>query len=120
MMREFLWGGVTFPWTLLACVAIGVWLMFTRAVLGTEGPMADSDHIVGCLVITISVTASAELARAVRFLNIPLGMWLVAAPFVLGGADVIATAAGIGVVALSLQRGRLGGGHYGGWDRAIV
>jgi nucleoside-diphosphate-sugar epimerase/uncharacterized membrane protein len=122
--REFLWGGVTFPWTLLACAVIGVWLMFTRATLGAEGLMADSDHVVGCLAIAISVTAFAELARAVRLLNVPLGVWLVVAPFVLGGTDVAATAAsifaGIGLVALSLPRGRLGGGHYGGWDRAIV
>jgi hypothetical protein len=124
VMREFLWGGVTFPWTLLACAAIGMWLMFTRATLGADGPMADSDHITGCLVITISVTALAELARTVRLLNIPLGVWLVVAPFMLGGTDTVAMAAsiiaGAGLVALSLPRGRLGGGHYGGWDRAIV
>jgi hypothetical protein len=86
--------------------------------------MADSDHIVGCLVITFSVTALAELARAVRLLNIPLGVWLMAAPFVLGGTDTVAIAAsiaaGAGLVALGLPRGKLGGGHYGGWDRAIV
>jgi nucleoside-diphosphate-sugar epimerase/uncharacterized membrane protein len=124
VLREFLKGGVTFPWTLLACVAIGVWLMLTRVTLGAGGPMADSDHIVGCLVITFSVTALAELARAVRLLNIPLGVWLMAAPFVLGGTDTVAIAAsiaaGAGLVALGLPRGKLGGGHYGGWDRAIV
>jgi nucleoside-diphosphate-sugar epimerase len=122
--REFLGGGVTFPWTLVACAALGVWLMLTRLTLNQDGPLADSDHIVGCLVITVSVTAFAELARAVRFFNLPLGAWLVAAPFALGGAGAVATATGIGtglaLIALSLPRGRLGDGHYGGWDRAIL
>jgi len=49
---------------------------------------------------------------------------LAIAPFALDSADVVATAAGIGtglaLIALSLPRGRLGGGHYGGWYHAIL
>jgi hypothetical protein len=33
------------PKTLLVSSAIGVWLMFTRVIFGTEGAMANSDHL---------------------------------------------------------------------------
>ncbi len=54
--------------------------MFSRAIFGTEGLMADNDHLIGAMVITIAVCATAEVARPLRFLNILLGLWLVAAP----------------------------------------
>ena len=43
----------------------------------------DSDHIAGCLVITVAVTAMAELARAARLALLPLGLWIAASPFLL-------------------------------------
>ena len=73
--------GVTLPWTLAACLAIGAALMLTRVLFGTAGPMANSDHVVGALVITVSITATAEVARPLRFANAALGAWLVAAPW---------------------------------------
>jgi len=123
-LKAFLTGGVTFPRTLVGCIAIGVLLMCTRVVFGTEGAMANSDHVMGCLVITIAVTALAEVGRPVRFLNIPIGAWLILAPFVLAGASLAAMIAsivlGVALIALSLPRGRLSGEHYGGWDKWIV
>jgi len=70
------------------------------------------------------VAALAGMARAMRFLNLPFGAWLVVAPFLLPGGSTVATgfdlAAGLLLIALSLPRGDLGGDHYGGWDRAVV
>lgn len=124
VLRSFLFGGVSFPWTLMAAVGLGIALMGTRLLFGTGGALADSDHLVGCLVITVAVTACAELARPVRFLNLPLGAWLIAAPFLLDGGTgagaVAGMVAGVALVLLNLPRGRLSGEHYGGWDRAIV
>jgi nucleoside-diphosphate-sugar epimerase len=124
VLKTFLTGGVTFPRTLVASIAIGVLLMSTRLVFGTDGAMADSDHVMGCLVITIAVTALAEVGRPVRFLNVPIGVWLIIAPFVLDGAGTTAVIAsialGAALIALSLPRGRLSGEHYGGWDKWIV
>jgi hypothetical protein len=111
------------PRGLLACAAIGVWLMFTRLSLEASGTMADSDHLVGALVITISISALAECVRPLRLLNLPLGAWLLAAPFVLEGASGSGTAgsllAGALLIALSLPRGPMRWG-YAGWDRALV
>ncbi|BBK29513.1 nucleoside-diphosphate-sugar epimerase [Stella humosa] len=124
LLRAFLLGGVSFPWTLSLSIAIGLALMATRLLAGTEGDLANSDHVAGCLVVTIAVTALAEVARPVRFLNMAVGAWLVAAPFVLDGGGpasmAVGVAAGIALILLSLPRGRLSGEHYGGWDKAIV
>lgn len=121
----FLGGGVTLPPTLAAAIAIGALLMLSRLFPGNAGPMADSDHLVGCLVVTIAVTALADVARAVRFLLLPLAIWLVAAPFLLDGVAgttgvVTGVAAGVLLGALALPRGPLSGATYGGWNRAIV
>lgn len=116
--------GVTLPWTLAASVGVGVFLMLTRLLLGTEGPMANSDHVVGALVITAAIIATAEVARALRFVIVGFGAWLIAAPFLLEGAS--ATAAfispllGLALIGLGLPRGRRSQEHYAGWDRFVV
>ena len=51
--RASVWGG-TLPWPLLAICAVGVVLMFSRLLFGAQGSMADSDHLVGALFITIA------------------------------------------------------------------
>jgi len=124
VLREFVLGGVNFPWTLVTSTAIGVWLMCTPLFLGTEAPLYFSDHILGCLVIVVAVTAMAEIARPVRFLNVALGAWVVASPFLLEGATLAGmigdVVVGLALIGLGLPRGKRSGEHYGGWDRAIV
>jgi len=116
--------GVNWPWTLLASCAIGAALMLTRLLFGTSGAMANSDHLVGSLVITFAVMAAAEVARPLRFANIAFGVWLVAAPWWLDGvgsalAAWASVAAGLALIALALPRGRVHD-SYGGWDRYVV
>jgi hypothetical protein len=124
VVRDFVSGGVSFPWTLAASVALGVWLMCTPLVVGTEPPLYWSDHVTGCLVITIAVTAMAEVVRPLRFLNALFGLWVMASPFVLGSTTTAPLVVDIivgGLLALlSLPRGRRSNEHYGGWDRFIV
>jgi nucleoside-diphosphate-sugar epimerase len=111
-------------WQLLASCGIGIALMFTRLIFGTEGDMADSDHLVGSLVIVVAVTAFAEVARPVRFINIVFGLWLMAAPWLLDGASMLAAwanvAAGLALIALSLPLGKRSKEHYGSWDRYVL
>lgn len=116
--------GATFPLTLVAATALGIALMFTRILFDTTGAMANSDHLVGALIVTFSMSAFAEVGRSIRFLNIPLGIWLIIAPWVLEGANnpLAVTASilcGIGLIALSLPRGKILD-SYGTWDRFIV
>lgn len=56
--------GVRIPWTLALGTLLGASLMFTRLAFGTEPPIADSDHLVGALIVTVSPRPrSATLAR---------------------------------------------------------
>lgn len=116
--------GVNLPWTLLASGALGVALMFTRVLFGTEPPMAHGDHLVGALIVTFAVMAMAEVGRPLRFANVAFGAWLIAAPWVLEGASTAAAAAsvfvGVAVVLLSLPRGPRSFERYGSWDRYVV
>ena len=116
--------GVTARWTLVASALLGVSLMFKRLLFGTEGSMADSDHLVGALIVTVAVSAMAEVGRLLRFINVAFGIWLIAAPWLLGGASGIASGAsvlvGLAVIGLSLPRGRRSAEHYGSWDRLIL
>jgi nucleoside-diphosphate-sugar epimerase/uncharacterized membrane protein len=116
--------GVNPPWTLVAVALLGAWLMFTRLVFGTEPPMAHSDHLTGALVLVVAVTAMAEVGRMLRLLNVALGAWLVAAPWLLSGASTSAkagsVAVGAAIVLLSLPRGHRSREHYGNWDRFVL
>ena len=116
--------GVTYPWTLLLSSAIGVWLTFTRVSLDSSGAMANSDHLIGALVVTFSIMSLSEVARAVRFVIVPLGAWLIAAPWLLDGiATPLAiwngVISGAILIALAVPRGRIKN-SYAGWERYIV
>jgi hypothetical protein len=116
--------GVNFPPTLLALCAIGIWLTFTRLTYGNSGSLTNSDHLTGLLIVTFAIIAFAEVARAVRFLIVPAGLWLAVAPFVLDGAgSPLATwagaATGLVIVALSIPRGSIRN-SYGGWNVFVV
>jgi nucleoside-diphosphate-sugar epimerase len=123
VLRDILRGGVTFPWTLWLSIAIGAALMCTRLVFGTTGAAADSDHIVGALVITFSIMAWAEVARPLRYVNALFGAWLVFAPWILAGFSVAAAAAsvfaGVLLLLLAIPRGAVLD-RYGTWDRRVV
>lgn len=116
--------GVNVPWTLVASTVLGLWLMFSRLTFGTEGTLADSDHLVGALILTVAIISMAEVARPLRFINSLFGVWLVVAPWILSGGQIegeISTAlVGILIIGLSLPRGRRSSEHYGQWDRYIV
>ena len=114
--------GVALPWNLLLASVAGVWLMLAPSALGSTGAAAHSDHLVGALIVTFAVMALADVGRALRFVNVLFGAWVIAAPWLLGGAttaskwsDVIA---GGLVILLSLRRGPVGE-RYGSWERYI-
>ena len=43
---------------------IGAFLMLTRLVLGTSGAMANSDHLVGALTITVAIIVALFLVQS--------------------------------------------------------
>src|SRR3546814_12993579 len=75
--------GLTLPWTLAASTVLGVFLMLTRMILGSEGAMSNSDHVVGALVISVQIIATPEVLPALSSHHFALGAWLIAAQFLL-------------------------------------
>jgi hypothetical protein len=121
IMHDIITGGISVPWNLAVCMLIGLWLMFTRLTLGTEGGMANADHLIGALVLTISIIAWAEVARAFRFLNIFLGGALLITPFVHGGdmlTLISSLLCGLGLIVFSFRRGPVEN-SWGRWHRVI-
>ena len=98
--------------------------MFTRLIFGTTNAMANSDHLMGALTLTVAIIATAEVARILRLLIVLFGIWLIAAPWILHGATIVASwssvALGIALAVLSLRRGKGTREHYAGWDRFVI
>ncbi|HEY7772519.1 MAG TPA: vitamin K epoxide reductase family protein [Marinagarivorans sp.] len=122
VIGESVLGGVSMPWPLALCALTGIWLMCTRLTLGSEGNMANADHLIGALVLTLTITASAEVMRPIRFLNIFLGMALLITPFIFP-ASIVAIAAslvcGALLIGCSIPRGHIKN-TYGLWGRYVV
>jgi hypothetical protein len=119
---EMVRGGVSVPWNIAASMLIGVWLLFTRITLGTEGAMANADHLIGSLVLTVCAIACAEVARPVRFLNLAFALALLATPFVYDASDPQTLASmlcGVLLGALSLRPGPVRG-RYAAWNARLI
>jgi nucleoside-diphosphate-sugar epimerase len=122
ILREMWTGGVNLPWNLALAAAIGLSLMFTRVTLGANGGMANADHLIGSLALTVISLAAAEVARALRYLLIPLGAALLVTPFVYEAdtnQTIVGIACGLALIALSLRRGAIRQ-RYAGWQKLIV
>lgn len=122
IMRDAFGTGVNLPWNLALCILIGLWLMSTRLILDSSGGMADWDHLVGALIITVATISLAGAARPARLLMIPLGAILFFTPFIYGSglpALLASLLCGAAVIALSLRRGPIPG-SYGSWDKLLI
>ena len=122
MVSPATWG-VTVPWTLAAGALLGVWVMSSPALFESTPPAAHSAHVIGALVVTVGVIATAEVVRALRFLNLLFGAWIAMSGWVLSGASAAAQWSGLVVglliLALSLPRGPIRE-RYGAWQSWIV
>lgn len=122
VIKDIVGGGVSLTWNLALSGAIGLSLLFTRVTFGAAGAMANADHLIGSLVLTVISLAAAEVTRAVRFINIPLGAVLFATPFIYGAgtaATVSSIACGTALIVLSIRRGPIRE-RYGAWNRLII
>lgn len=121
IVKDMVAGGMGVPWNLALAVLIGIWMMTAPSVLLASGFAADAHHLIGALVITVAVSAFAEVARLLRFLLIPLGAALLAVPFAAAAdspAHISAWICGMAVIALSFRRGPVYGA-FGAWNRLV-
>jgi len=104
-------------------LALGIWLMFSPSVWGTSGRFADSDHLVGALVLTVAAISTAEVARGFRLVNLLFALWLIVAPWVLEGVTFYGqwngVISGLLLFVVTLPRGTVRE-RYAGWDRLVV
>lgn len=73
------------PWNIVAISLVGVWLMLEPAALGTGGQLATSTTITGALTLVVAAVAASEVVRPLRMAVIPIALWTMMAPWVLGG-----------------------------------
>ena len=85
MLTPASWG-VGAPWTLIASGVVGASMMLAPPVLGMTGTAARSNQVIGAVIVTIAVIATAEVVRALRFLNVVVGVWVAASGWILSGA----------------------------------
>ncbi|HKP33148.1 MAG TPA: vitamin K epoxide reductase family protein [Sphingomicrobium sp.] len=116
--------GLTLPWTLAATTVLGALLILERLVIPVPWDLANTHHVIGALVLTVSVIAIAEVARPLRFINLALAAWLAASPLLApqstSAATITSLAAAVLIAALSLPRGGRSEEHYAGWDRFVI
>lgn len=116
--------GMSFPWPLVVCSLLGIFLMTLPTLLGVDihTRAADVGHLGGALVVTVSVIAMGEVVRIGRYLNVLLGLAVAIGPWIADGGGiafaVANTIAGAAVAALSLPRGRKTE-RYGSWDAYV-
>lgn len=107
-------------WAQILNTLIGLWLMIAPSVLNYNDSGTDSCHIVGPIIVTFAFIAFWEATRVVGKWNIPLGLWFIAAPWVLGYEEILPIAndmiCGVLVVAFGLVKGKITGSYGGGWQ----
>lgn len=122
ILRDMASGGVNLPWNLALAAILGVWLMFSRLTLGAEGAAADSDHLIGALVLTVVAISAAEVTRTARLALPVLGVALAVCALTFESSTphtLAGVATGIALIALGVRRGPVRA-RYGGWSRWIL
>ena len=114
--------GMSFPWTLVASSALGLWVIASPAVLGWAGRLASVNQVLGAVALTIAVIVMAEVIRAGRFLNGFVGLMIAFAWVIAENASAAMIAhnliAGFALLILSLPRG-LVREKYGSWQTMV-
>jgi len=121
VLKDMWAGGVNLPWTLLLAGVIGILLMFSRLTFNSAGTLANVEHLIGALVLTVLAIAAAEVTRMARYALIPLGAGLIISTLALqtlGAHWIVNIALGGAIIALSFNKGKITS-KYGKWDRFI-
>ena len=105
-------------WAHIVTIGLGGWLLAEPDVVGYSGPPRINHEIVGAWIITFGMIALSESVRAVRWVNMGLGSWLVCAPFILrypAERTWTSLAIGLAVSLLAWAGGNLSERFGGGW-----
>lgn len=105
-------------WAALLVTLLGTWSMAAPAVFDLSGVHRTSVEIVGPLVVTFGAISASQVTRAVRWVNVGLGVVVALAPWALGASALPAlhdTLVGTAIAGLSLVRRQSRWKQGGGW-----
>lgn len=106
-------------WTGIINIFLGLWLMVSPSIFKMNELTANNNYIVGPLVITFSVISLWDINRKAIKVNILLGIWLLAALFILDFTKSIAFfsngACGAFIILLSSIKRKAKEKFGGGW-----
>jgi len=109
--KAMLWGTTSIPWNLVVTALVGVWVMMGPQIFAIEGYLANSFHVFGALTVTISIISWAEVARALRYVLILIGLWMIISPWILTNSipnvEINSVIVGVLLVILSFRRGKI-------------
>jgi hypothetical protein len=121
-LHEMFWG-MTVPWNLVVVAVLGVWLMAAPTIFQAQGPSANINYVLGTAVWAIAIIALAEVARAIRFVNIVSAIALMVLPWLIGGGTTMLglnnLVVGIIIIVLSIPLGKIKN-TYGNWNKLIM
>lgn len=107
----------------LVAVAAGIWLMFSPAVFEYGNPAASNDRIFGPIGAAFAFVAIWEVVRPLRWGTLPVGLWLIVAPFILGFDQSSATISSIVTGLIMAGTAPLGANtnqvYGGGWKTLL-
>lgn len=98
---------------------IGMWLLAAPDVLEYTDLPRLTHQITGPWIATFGMVAMSESVRAVRWVNVGLGLWLVLAPFILSYPSthlLMSLVVGLTVMALASVEGTISQRFGGGWS----
>lgn len=96
--------------------------MAAPSVLQFGGGAKTNSVVCGALSTSFAIMAIWEITRALRWINLSIGGWLVIAPWVFGfqGMEIIvSTIVGLIMMAMSLIRGTIKNRTGGGWTSLL-
>ncbi|HYF68412.1 MAG TPA: hypothetical protein VD884_09755 [Ohtaekwangia sp.] len=107
-------------WAQIINTLLGIALMALPNTFEYSGSAADNDHIIGPLVVSFAIIGISGCTRTVAFYNIPLGIWLLLAPLILGYDDplnfYVDMGCGIAITLLAFVRRHTSNQYGGGWS----
>ena len=112
-------------WAQLLLAALGLWLMAAPALLGYGADPAGAaiaHRIVGPMLVSVGVVASAGMMRGVRWLALPLGAVLLISPWLSGYGTtplVVGGVTGLLAILLGCVHGAVRDRHGGGWSSLV-
>jgi uncharacterized membrane protein len=98
--------GVSFSYPLALCAVFGIWLLFCPEVIHPTPHLAIFDHIVGALIMVVSMISMAEVIRNARFLITLFGILIAISPWLFHDTSIYHNLLlGILIILLSIPRG---------------